>query len=72
VFLADLEAEQARFVKVNTGIRQDERLEILDPPLTGSVVVLGHHLLEDGTAITVPQSESQAGAVSKKENQDKK
>ena len=28
--------------------------EIVDPRLSGSVVTLGHHLLEDGASILVP------------------
>lgn len=54
VFLADLEAKKARFVAVELGIVEGERTEILKPALSGSVVVLGQHLLEDGSGIVLP------------------
>jgi len=37
------------------GIVQGERAEIVEPAqLSGYVVTLGHHLLEDGTPIILP------------------
>jgi RND family efflux transporter MFP subunit len=57
VFMADTENMQAHFQQVQVGIIEGERVEILDPPsLSGQVVTLGHHLLEDGTNIILPQS----------------
>jgi RND family efflux transporter MFP subunit len=38
---------------VTVGIREAEQVEIVSPPLSGQVVVLGQHLLEDGAAIRV-------------------
>jgi len=38
---------------VELGIAQDDRLQVLSPPLSGRVVVLGQHLLEDGAAVRV-------------------
>jgi RND family efflux transporter MFP subunit len=56
VFLADLENKKARFTPVKVGIVDGERAEILEPsPMSGYVVTLGHHLLEDGTTIILPQ-----------------
>ena len=57
VFRADTEARSVRRIPVTVGIRNGGQAEILDPPLTGSVVVLGHHLLEDGSRIIVPSAE---------------
>jgi membrane fusion protein (multidrug efflux system) len=54
VFLADVEAGTARFVPVSVGIVQGALVEVTDPPLSGLVVTLGQHLLEDGAAITLP------------------
>jgi RND family efflux transporter MFP subunit len=54
VFLVDLQSKTVRFVPVTVGIVNGNRAEVLDPPLTGTVVTLGHHLLEDGSAITIP------------------
>jgi RND family efflux transporter MFP subunit len=55
VFLADLVEKKARFVQVKLGIVNGHTAEVLDPPLSGSVVVLGQHLLEDGVSIFLPQ-----------------
>jgi len=55
VFLADLENKKAVFRPVTLGIVEGERAEILEPATaSGFVVTLGHHLLEDGTPITLP------------------
>ena len=55
VFVADLEQKRARFVQVTLGIVNGDMAEVLRPPISGSVVVLGHHLLEDGGSILLPQ-----------------
>ena len=54
VFLADLQNQKARFIPVKVGIVNTIRAEVLNPPLAGLVVTLGHHLLEDGTPILIP------------------
>ena len=54
VFLADLKQKNVRFVPVTLGFMDGTRAEVLEPPLTGSVVTLGHHLLEDGGSIVIP------------------
>lgn len=64
VFVADPQALQAHFVAVRTGIAEDDRVEIVDPPpalLSASVVTLGHHLLEDGASIVLPESAGERG-----------
>lgn len=53
VFLADLENQKAHFIPVKAGIVNSLYAEILNPPLTGLVVTLGHHFLEDGTPIII-------------------
>ena len=55
VFLADLAEKKARFVPVTVGIISAGQAEVLDPPLSGAVVTLGHHLLEDGAAIILSE-----------------
>ncbi len=58
VFVADKAARKARFVPITPGIEDQGLLEVLDPPkeLEGAwVVALGHHLLEDGSAIVLPE-----------------
>ncbi len=56
VFLADTQIMKARFVPVTLGIVNNTLAEVVNPPLSGSVVTLGHHLLEDGSAITLPDT----------------
>lgn len=61
VFLADTQNNVAHFVPVAVGIANADVVEILDPAMSGYVVTVGHHLLEDGAAITVPASKSDRG-----------
>lgn len=63
VFLADLQRKTARFVPTTTGIVDGDRTEVIAPPLSGHVVNLGHHLLEDGSPIILPESGPNAGAA---------
>ena len=55
VFMADTKAGTVRFVPTTVGLVDGEVAEILAPPLTGQVVTLGQHLLEDGAAIALPR-----------------
>ena len=56
VFLVDAESKRgARFVPVETGVTEVDKVEIVSPPLTGQVVVLGQHLLSDGSAVLLPR-----------------
>lgn len=54
IFVIDREKNIANFVEINKGFVEDDQAEIISPPLTGEVVTLGHHLLEDGAAIILP------------------
>ena len=54
VFLADTHALTVRFVPVTVGIVHEDTAEVLEPAIEGRVVTLGQHLLEDGSAITIP------------------
>jgi RND family efflux transporter MFP subunit len=57
IFLADVENKIAHFRPVMVGIVEGERVEILEPSsISGYVVTLGHHLLEDGTTIILPRN----------------
>lgn len=61
VFLADLENRKAVFQPVRVGIVEGEKAEVLEPAaLSGYVVTLGHHLLEDGTGLVLPPAAPQA------------
>ncbi|MCG5512598.1 efflux RND transporter periplasmic adaptor subunit [Ectothiorhodospira shaposhnikovii] len=41
----------ARFIPVDTGIEERDRVQIISPALEGRVVTLGHHLISDGTRL---------------------
>lgn len=56
LFVADVQKRQARFVPVKTGIVNGESVEILSPALPDSIIVLGQHLLQDGSAILPPDA----------------
>ena len=58
VFLADMQEMKAHFIPLQVGITDGEWVEVLQPELEGMVVTLGQHLLEDGAAINVPESNS--------------
>ena len=54
VFLADPAEMKARFFPLTIGIVNSEWAEVVKPSLDGSVVTLGHHLLEEGSTIILP------------------
>lgn len=60
VFAADIGNMTARFTPVTVGVTSNGLAQILDPPLSGAVVTLGQHLLEDGSAIVLPEQASGA------------
>ena len=63
VFLADLETKKAVFQPVTIGVVEGDRAEIVEPAgLTGHVVTLGHHLLENGTPLLLPADAPGAAA----------
>ncbi|PKL42341.1 MAG: efflux RND transporter periplasmic adaptor subunit [Candidatus Riflebacteria bacterium HGW-Riflebacteria-1] len=51
VFLIDHTNETANFVPVQIAFTEGELVEIASPTLSGDVVTIGHHLLEDGMAV---------------------
>ena len=61
VFEVDRKEKAARFVPVELGIVNGTRAEILNAQLSGAVVTLGHHLLEDGSKIILPDESRQDG-----------
>ncbi|RZB34985.1 MAG: hypothetical protein SRB1_00753 [Desulfobacteraceae bacterium Eth-SRB1] len=54
IFLIDIQEQKARFVPVTVGIVNGVQAEVLNPTIAGSVVTLGHHMLEDGASIILP------------------
>ena len=57
IFIADPDNLKARFVPVTVGIINDELAEVLEPDISGLAVTMGNHLLEDGSAITLPKNQ---------------
>jgi multidrug efflux pump subunit AcrA (membrane-fusion protein) len=55
IFIIDKSSLKAKFVPVTIGIMNNEVAEILEPEISGFVATLGNHLLEDGSAVTLPQ-----------------
>lgn len=54
----------ARFIPLTLGIQDGDWVEVLEPAgLTGEVVTLGKHLLEDGGAISAPKRAAKAEAT---------
>jgi RND family efflux transporter MFP subunit len=54
VFVVDDAGSRVAWHAVRVGIEQDERVELLGSELRGRVVTLGHQLLDDGSAVTIP------------------
>lgn len=53
VFVVSDDRATARWQPVAPGIRQGDRVQLVDSDLTGEVVVLGQQLLDDGSAIVI-------------------
>jgi len=60
VFIVDTGNRNARFVPVTTGIISGGLAEITEPPISGLVVTMGNHLLEDGSDIVLPKKDAQS------------
>ncbi len=58
VFIADTANLKARFVPVTTGIINGELAEITSAEISGIVITMGNHLLEDGSDITMLKDET--------------
>ncbi|MBI3038062.1 efflux RND transporter periplasmic adaptor subunit [bacterium] len=54
VFWVDTQRSVACFLPVEKGIIQSDLVEVSSPTISGFVVTLGQHLLEDGTSIDLP------------------
>jgi len=58
VFTVSAGADTATYHQVETGIVTPDRTEIISPILSGMVVTLGQHLLENGSPIVLPGKET--------------
>lgn len=57
VFQVDRTEMRATFVPVKVGMMNSAFAQVLEPSMTGEVVTLGHHLLEEGAPIILPGRE---------------
>ncbi len=72
VFIAELNNLKALFTPVKTGIINGELVEIIEPEISGFVITLGNHLLEDGSDITVAGKKRPEKAPQNRENKSNK
>ena len=72
VFIVDLNNLKALFTPVKTGIINGELVEVIEPEISGFVVTLGNHLLEDGSDITVSGKNRPEKAPQNRENKSNK
>lgn len=53
VLLLEESGDHVRWVEVRLGIREGERVQVLEPPIEGRVVTLGQELCDDGALVEV-------------------
>jgi RND family efflux transporter MFP subunit len=63
IFVVNEGGKSVAWRKVETGIRDNGRVQVSGKGISGQVVVLGQHLLKDGSAITIT-SEAAPAALS--------
>ncbi|MDR0882627.1 MAG: efflux RND transporter periplasmic adaptor subunit [Candidatus Adiutrix sp.] len=62
IFVADPQTAKVKMAPVTLGLVENGRVELVGcPPLTGPVVFLGQHLLEDGQGYRLPEDIPAAG-----------
>lgn len=64
VFIVSNDGKSVAWRTVQTGIRDNGRVQVSGEGLSGRVVVLGQHLLKDGSAITITSAASPASLSS--------
>lgn len=57
VFVVDEDSLTVRWREVEVGIRDGDRVQVRGEGLSGRVVTLGQQLLDDGSAVTIPEDE---------------
>ncbi len=55
VFLVEQETQTARFIPITVGITDGGYTEVVEPQLSGDVVVLGQDRLQDGSQVKLPE-----------------
>jgi len=54
VFVVHEDGKTVVWREVTVGIREGDRIQVFGQGLTGPVVILGQHLLDDGSVVTIP------------------
>lgn len=62
VFLVSDDGKSVAWKPVQVGVREGERIELIGSQLSGRVVTLGQHLVDDGAAIAIPEERTEAAA----------
>ncbi|MBN2568579.1 MAG: efflux RND transporter periplasmic adaptor subunit [Deltaproteobacteria bacterium] len=65
VFLAEGKTMKARFIPVELGIKTGDLVEVSSPTLSGLVVVMGQHLLKDGSPLLITGQENMSSPKKK-------
>jgi len=68
VFIVSEDGRSVSWREVNVGIREGDRVQVEGEGLSGRVVTLGQQLVKNGSAITIPDMQSQTAAGRKKVN----
>jgi RND family efflux transporter MFP subunit len=55
VFVLSPDGESVRWAEVTTGLRDGEKVELFGVEAGSHVVILGQHLLDDGSKVTLPE-----------------
>ncbi len=58
VFVLDASTQTVSWQVVKPGIQEDQRVQILEPELTGSVITLGQQMLDQGSSVIIPGKSS--------------
>jgi RND family efflux transporter MFP subunit len=66
VFVVSDDNQSVVWREVTVGIRDGNRVQVAGEGLMGRVVTLGHQLVKDGAAITIPAEQRNAGSRGKK------
>lgn len=62
VFLLNEAENTVRWQPVTTGVRQGDRIQIMETDIGGRVVTLGQHLVNDGSSVSIAREESNEGS----------
>lgn len=72
VFMLSADRKTVKFIKIKTGLIDNESIQIISPRLVRPVVTLGNHLLYSGIMINITSRDEVLKAILKKGNSTKK